>query len=156
VADFDRHSFDPTSNFFARIGGGSLGGKARGLAFVRYLLNYHGLPRRFPDVHVAVPPAVVLATDCFDRFLTRNALHELALGSNNDEEILAAFLRAELPGFVVERLHALVDVVSWPLAVRSSSLLEDSQYQPFTGVYETFMFANNHPDSGERLEQLMH
>ena len=156
VADFERHSFDPASNFFARIGGGSLGGKARGLAFVRYLLNYHGLTRRFPDVHVAVPPAVVLATDCFDRFLTRNALHDLALGGSDDAQILAAFLRAELPGDVIERLHAFLDAVHWPLAVRSSSLLEDSQYQPFTGVYETFMFANNHPGTGERLEQLMH
>jgi len=156
VADFDRHSFDPTTNFFARIGGGSLGGKARGLAFVRFLLNWHGLGRRFPGVHIAVPPAVVLATDCFDRFLRRNALLDLALGSRDDAEIKQAFLAAALPGDVVEKLHAFCDAVRWPLAVRSSSLLEDSQYQPFTGVYDTYMLANNHPDTGERLEQLMH
>jgi hypothetical protein len=154
VADFDRHSFDPAINFFARIGGGSLGGKARGLAFVRFLLNWHGLARRFPGVHIAVPPAIVLATDCFDRFVTRNALLGLALGSQDDAAILAAFLAAELPGDVVEQLHAFLEVTRWPLAVRSSSLLEDSQYQPFTGVYDTLMFANNHPDTGERLEQL--
>src|SRR5262245_56957986 len=129
-ADFDRHSFDPTANFFARIGGGSLGGKARGLAFVRYLLNYHGLGRRFPGVHIAVPPAVVLATDCFDRFMRRNALLDVALSSRDDAQIIAAFLRGQLPGDVVEHLHAFVDAVHWPLAVRSSSLLEDSQYQP--------------------------
>ena len=155
VADFDRHSFDPSTNFFARIGGGSLGGKARGLAFVRYLLNYHGLGRRFPGVHIAVPPAVVLATDCFDRFLRRNALLDLAFGSRDDDAIVAAFLAAALPGDMMEHLHTFVDRVHWPLAVRSSSLLEDSQYQPFTGVYETFMLANNHPDTGERLEQLI-
>ncbi len=156
VADFDRDHFDPGINFFARIGGGSLGGKARGLAFVRYLLNYHGLVRRFPGVRVAVPPAVVLATDCFDRFMTRNALTGVALESHDDEAILAAFLRADFPDDVVEMLHAFVEAVRWPLAVRSSSLLEDSQYQPFTGVYDTRMFANNHPDSGVRLEQLLH
>jgi hypothetical protein len=155
VADFDRATFDPTTNFFARIGGGSLGGKARGLAFVRYLLNYHGLNRRFPRVHIAVPPAVVLATDCFDRFLRRNDLLDLAFGSRDDQEIIAAFLRAELPGDTIEHLRAFVDAVQWPLAVRSSSLLEDSQYQPFTGIYETFMLPNNHLDVGERLEQLM-
>src|SRR5437870_937331 len=154
VADFDRHSFDPTTNFFSRIGGGSLGGKARGLAFVRYLLNYHGLGRRFPGVQIAVPPAVVLATDCFDRFLRRNALLDLALGSRDDDQIVAAFLEAELPGDMVEHLHAFVDAVHWPLAVRSSSLLEDPQYQPFTGVYATFMLANNHPETGVRLEHL--
>ncbi len=155
VADFDRHSFDPTTNFFSRIGGGSLGGKARGLAFVRYLLNYHGLGRRFPGVQIAVPPAVVLATDCFDRFLKRNALLDLALGSRDDGQIVAAFLKAELPGDMVEHLHAFVDAVHWPLAVRSSSLLEDSQYQPFTGVYDTFMLANNHAETGDRLEHLI-
>jgi hypothetical protein len=154
VADFDPKTFDPESNFFARIGGGSLGGKARGLAFVRYLLNYHGVGKMLPGVRIAVPPAVVLATDCFDRFLDQNDLRDLAFNSRDDEEILAAFLRAALPRDVVRKLRAFVDAVRWPLAVRSSSLLEDSQYQPFTGVYDTFMLPNNDPDARVRMRHL--
>src|SRR5215470_10489623 len=154
VADFDPHTFDPRSNFFARIGGGSLGGKARGLAFVRYLLNVHGLVRRFPGVRISVPPAVVLATDCFDDFLKRNQLVELALGSHDDLEIVAGFLRGTFDDEIVARLRAFLEIVDWPLAVRSSSLLEDSQYQPFTGVYETFMLPNNAPDLDTRLDHL--
>ena len=155
VADFDPDTFDPTSNFFARIGNGSLGGKARGLAFVRYLLNYHGIGRRLPGVRIAVPPTIVLATDCFDRYLARNGLRELALNSRDDERILDAFLKAPLPREVVRKLRAFVEAIRWPLAVRSSSLLEDSQYQPFTGVYETFMLPNVHPDVRVRLRQLL-
>ena len=155
VADFDPKTFDPTSNFFARIGGGSLGGKARGLAFVRYLLNYHGVGKMLPGVHISVPPALVLATDCFDRFLDQNDLRELAFGSRDDPEILDAFLRAPLPRDVVRKLRAFTDAVRWPLAVRSSSILEDSQYQPFTGVYDTFMLPNNHPDDRVRLRHLL-
>jgi CheY-like chemotaxis protein len=155
VADFDPHTFDPESNFFARIGNGSMGGKARGLAFVRYLLNYHGIGRRMPGVRVAVPPSVVLATDCFDRFLERNRLTDLALNSRDDERILSEFLRASLPRDVVRKLRSFVEVVASPLAVRSSSLLEDSPYQPFTGVYDTFMLPNNHPDPRVRLRQLV-
>ncbi|HEX7077126.1 MAG TPA: PEP/pyruvate-binding domain-containing protein [Candidatus Eisenbacteria bacterium] len=154
VADFDPATFDPTTNFFTRVGNGSLGGKARGLAFVRYLLNYHGMGKLLPGVRIAVPPALVLATDCFDRFLEQNGLHDLALNSRDDEKILAAFLAAPLPRDVARKLRAFVEKVRWPLAVRSSSLLEDSQYQPFTGVYETFMLPNNDPDPRVRLKQL--
>jgi hypothetical protein len=93
VADFDRHTFDPEVSFFTRIGGGSLGGKARGLAFVRFLLAYHSTMRRFSDVHITVPSAIVLATDCFDRFLADNDLLAFALSSNDDDEILRRFLR---------------------------------------------------------------
>ena len=154
VADFDRHGFDPNTAFFARIGGGSLGGKARGLAFVRFLLGRQEMPRRFPGVHVQVPPAVVLATDCFDRFIVDNDLLDFALGAHDDDEIVRRFLAASLPEEVVLDLLAIVDAVHGPLAVRSSSLLEDSQYQPFTGVYDTLMLANDDADPGERLEQL--
>ena len=155
VADFDPHLFDPGSNFFARIGNGSLGGKARGLAFVRYLLNYQGIGRRLPRVRIAVPPAVVLATDCFDRFLAKDGLRELALNSRDDDLIVETFQNTPLPRDVVNKLRTFIEAVRWPLAVRSSSLLEDSQYQPFTGVYETFMLPNNHPDARVRLRQLL-
>jgi CheY-like chemotaxis protein len=154
VADFDRHGFDPGAAFFARIGGGSLGGKARGLAFVRFLLGRREMSRRFPGVHIAVPPAIVLATDCFDRFLADNDLLDFALGAHDDDEILRRFLAAPLPDDVTLDLLAIVDAVHGPLAVRSSSLLEDSQYQPFTGVYDTLMLANEDPDPSLRLEQL--
>ncbi|TMQ72893.1 MAG: histidine kinase [Candidatus Eisenbacteria bacterium] len=154
VADFDRHTFDAGANFFARIGGGSLGGKARGLAFARYLLGYHAAARRFPGVHIAVPPAVVLATDCFDRFLAEHHLLDLALHSHDDGEIERRFLAEDLPGDVLESLRQFLKAVRWPLAVRSSSLLEDSQYQPFTGVYETFMLPNDAPSLERRLARL--
>ncbi len=155
VADFDPATFDPEINFFARIGNGSLGGKARGLAFVRYLINYHGIGRGLHGVRIAVPQTIVLATDCFDRYLEKNQLYDLALNSRDDDRILAEFLRAPLPRDVMRKLRAFVAAARWPIAVRSSSLLEDSQYQPFTGVYETFMLPNNHPDPRVRLRQLV-
>lgn len=156
IADFGRETFDGTGNFFARIGGGSLGGKARGLAFLRYLLNYDRAERRFPGVHIAVPPAVVLATDCFDQFLARNRLLELALADDSDDaEIWRRFMAAALPSDVMRDLKRFVEAVHWPLAVRSSSLLEDSQYLPLTGVYQTYMLPNNHPNPKQRLAQLV-
>jgi CheY-like chemotaxis protein len=154
VSDFDRATFDASSAFFARIGGGSLGGKARGLAFARFLLSYHGLVRRFPDVRVVVPPAVVLATDAFDRFLDANDLRDFAIACPEDREILDRFLASPLPNDVVQNLAAFLERVHWPLAVRSSSLLEDSQYQPFTGVYDTYMLPNNAAAGADRLTQL--
>ncbi|MBI2614991.1 MAG: histidine kinase, partial [Gemmatimonadetes bacterium] len=155
IADFDRHTFDGTGNFFARIGGGSLGGKARGLAFLRYLLNYHRAEQRLAGVHIAVPPAVVIATDCFDQFLARNRLLELALSGSDEAEILRRFLAAPLPKAVMADLRRFLEHVRWPLAVRSSSLLEDSQYLPLAGVYQTYMLPNNHSDPKQRLAQLV-
>ena len=154
VADFRHDTFDPATAFFARIGGGSLGGKARGLAFARSLLAREEAGRHFPGVRIAVPSAIVLATDCFDRFLTDHGLLDFALSGTDDEDILRRFLAAPLPDDVAADLERFLDAVRWPLAVRSSSLLEDSQYQPFAGVYETFMLANDHPDPARRLEQL--
>src|SRR5262245_35071987 len=127
VADFDPHTFDSSVSFFARIGRGSLGGKARGLAFVRYLLGHHEAARRFAGAHISVPPAIVLATDSFDRFLSENDLLDVALGSADDDEITRRFLEAPLPGDVAENLALFLSTIRWPIAVRSSSLLEDSQ-----------------------------
>ena len=155
VADFNPHTFDARVAFFARIGGGSLGGKARGLAFVRYLLNYHHLGQRLPGCRVVVPSAAVLATDCFDRFLAENGLLDFARASRDEQEIQQRCQLASLPQDVVQFLVAFLDGAHWPLAVRSSSLLEDSQYQPFTGVYDTFMLPNNQLSLAERLDQLM-
>ena len=154
VADFQGDRFDPGLAAFARIGGGSLGGKARGLAFARYLLNYHHVAARFPGVRIAVPAAVVLATDCFDRFLTDNHLLDFALACRDDAELLRRFLAAPLPTDVVADLAAFLERARWPMAVRSSSLLEDSQYQPFAGVYDTYMLADDGSPDEVRLERL--
>jgi CheY-like chemotaxis protein len=155
VGDFNPATFKPTDAFFLRIGGGSLGGKARGLAFVRHLLHNHRLARRFPNIRIAVPPSFVLATGIFDRFLSENHLHDFAIQCDNAEEIVQRFLVATFPSDIRDSLLAFLSTVRYPLAVRSSSLLEDSQYQPFTGVYETYMLANQHPDLSVRLDELL-
>jgi CheY-like chemotaxis protein len=155
IGDFNPATFKPGDHYFLRIGGGSLGGKARGLAFVRHLLHNNRIARRFPNVRIVVPPSVVLATDVFDRFLSENNLLDFAMHSTDDAEIQRRFLAGAFPAPLRENLLAFLAEVHYPLAVRSSSLLEDSQYEPFTGVYETFMLGNQHPDLLIRLEQLM-
>jgi CheY-like chemotaxis protein len=155
IGDFSPAALESTDAFFLRIGVGSLGGKARGLAFMRHLLRKHRFSRLFPNVRVTVPPAVVLATDVFDRFLSENNLADFALNCADDAEIERRFLEASLPASVRNHLLEFLGKARYPLAVRSSSLLEDSQYQPFTGVYETFMLGNQHPELSVRLEQLV-
>ena len=153
VADFDRDNYDGSARF-CRLGGGSLGGKARGLAFVNLLLGDAGLGERFPGVKVRVPPCVVVGTNVFDRFLDENDLREFAIACTDDEELERRFLAAELPEETARDLAAFLHVARYPLAVRSSSLLEDSQYQPFAGVYSTFMIPNNSASPSARLAQL--
>lgn len=153
VSDFDRASYDGGDGFY-RLGGGSLGGKARGLAFVRRLLADYDVSWRFPSVNVGVPPTVVVGTDVFDRFLEENDLRDFVMHCADDDELRRRILAAPLPEEARTDLAAFVEKERHPLAVRSSSLLEDSQYQPFTGVYETYMLANNHHDAAVRLEQL--
>ena len=142
IGDFRPDTFKPSQSSFLRIGSGSLGGKARGLAFVRHLLRTHRIAKRFPGVRITVPPAVVIATEVFDQFLAENNLSDFALHCDDDSEIQQRFLDSPLPIPLQDSLKAFLDEVRYPLAVRSSSLLEDSQYQPFTGVYETFMLGN--------------
>jgi CheY-like chemotaxis protein len=155
IGDFNADTFKPSETGFLRIGAGSLGGKARGLAFVRHLLRKNRIARRFPGVRIAVPPALVLATDAFDQFMTENNLLDFALQCEDDAEILQKFLAAPLSAELEENLKVFLGEVTYPLAVRSSSLLEDSQYQPFTGVYETFMLGNQQDDPAERLAELI-
>ncbi len=154
VADFDRNAVDPQSGF-TRIGSGSLGGKARGLAFANLLIDEFDLRDRFPGVHVSVPAATVIGTDVFDRFLDENQLRDFAIACEDDEEILRRFCAARFPAPVQQDLRAFLGAVAYPLAVRSSSLLEDSQYQPFAGVYETYLLPNNSVDLAVRLEHLL-
>jgi len=155
IGDFDRATFKAGESFFLRIGAGSLGGKARGLAFVRHLLYKQRFSRRFPGIKIAVPPALVISTDLFDRFLAENNLLDFGMHCHDDAEIQRRFLAASLPLSLREDLTAFLEEVKYPLAVRSSSLLEDSQYQPFTGVYETFMLGNQQSDLQMRLSLLM-
>jgi len=154
IGDFRADTFKPSESSFLRIGSGSLGGKARGLAFVRHLLRKNRMSRRFPGVRISVPPAVVLATDVFDQFVAENNLLDFALRCEDDAEIERKFLAASLSTSLTEDLKSFLAEVSHPLAVRSSSLLEDSQYQPFTGVYETFMLGNQQANADDRLAAL--
>ncbi len=154
IGDFRSDTFKPSDSSFLRIGSGSLGGKARGLAFVRHLLRTRRIMRRFPGVRISVPPAVVIATDMFDLFLAENNLSDFALHCDDDSEIQQRFMDAALPVPLQENLKAFLAEVDYPLAVRSSSLLEDSQYQPFTGVYETFMLGNRQVSPQSRLDDL--
>ena len=138
VARFDPATYNDTI-WFARYGEGSLGGKARGLAFLNHILYQHRLYDRWEGVHVSVPRTLVLATDCFDRFIVENGLQYVINSEISDAEILSEFVSSNLPQDVVEALRAFIRVVRTPLAIRSSSKLEDSYYQPFAGVYSTYM-----------------
>ena len=154
ITDFNKDSFDPETSF-ARIGGGSLGGKARGLGFLNTLINNYDVRRRFDGVQIAVPPAVVLGADLFDRFLDENNLRKFAMESNDDIEITRRFLNGVFPEDILGDLASFLHLIRVPLAVRSSSMLEDSQYHPFAGVYQTYMIPNDHRDPFVRLGQLV-
>jgi CheY-like chemotaxis protein len=139
IAKFDRTSYDEYTTF-SRIGDGSIGGKARGLAFINSIIKKRKLFNTFPDVLITIPRTVVLSTDIFDEFMEKNNLYSVALSDLSDEEILRRFLDAELPGWVYQDFYAFLTVSRLhPIAVRSSSKLEDSHYQPFAGIYSTYM-----------------
>ena len=152
VAVFKRDRFDHYSNF-ARIGQGSLGGKGRGLAFIDSIIKKNPQFDDFDGVSVQIPRTVVLCTDIFDEFMRNNNLYPIALSNAPDQEILERFLAAELPSRLVFDFYALFDVVDSPLAIRSSSLLEDSHYQPFAGIYATYMVPH-FTDKHTMLKQL--
>jgi len=155
ITEFSKESFDP-KNSFARIGSGSLGGKARGLGFVNTLINTNKIRYKFENVEISVPSAVVIATDVFDQFLDMNRLDVFKLSSYSDEEITNKFTGVTVfPSEIKKKLLDFLETVKEPLAVRSSSLLEDSQFQPFAGVYQTFMIPNNDPDINVRLTELL-
>ncbi len=153
VAVFNRDRFDRFSNF-ARIGDGSLGGKGRGIAFIDHIIKRHPDLNELPGARVMIPKTVVLCTDVFDEFMERNELYPVALSDVSDEEVLRHFLAAKLPARLIDDLMALLDVVQQPIAIRSSSLLEDSHYQPFAGIYSTYMIPYN-SDRQSRLRMLV-
>jgi len=139
IAKFDRSNFDEYQ-IFSRIGEGSIGGKARGLAFINSIIKKNKLYNKFPDVIITIPRTIVLSTDVFDEFMETNNLYSIAMSDLPDEDILARFISAELPGWLYQDLYAFLTVSrNYPLAVRSSSKLEDSYYQSFAGIYSTYM-----------------
>ena len=138
IAHFDSDTYERYI-WFARLGEGSIGGKARGLAFLNSLVLKHDLAKKYENVKISIPRTVVVATDYFDQFMTENGLQYVIDSDISDEEILSEFVSSRLPESLVERLKSYIDTVRTPLAVRSSSKLEDSSYQPFAGVYSTYM-----------------
>ncbi|MCH5229785.1 MAG: phosphoenolpyruvate synthase [Muribaculaceae bacterium] len=149
VAIFLKDRYDRFSNF-QRIGDGSLGGKGRGLAFIDQIIKRHPECDDFEGIQITIPRTVVLCTDIFDQFMEYNGLYKVGLSKASDSEILASFLHAKLPAHLIDDFKALLEVLDKPLAVRSSSLLEDSHYQPFAGIYSTYMI----PYEKDREEML--
>ena len=152
IAQFSRNNYDETL-FFSRIGGGSLGGKGRGLAFIDMVLRAAKLPAKYPQVYLSIPRTVVLTTEMFTQFVEENDLTDITTADLPDETLLKIFLSKPLKEELVLNLAEIIQVIHQPICVRSSSLLEDSHYQPFAGVYETCMLPNQGSDE-VRLSEL--
>ena len=155
IASFNPNDFDPATDFF-KIGEGSLGGKARGLAFLFSLLSrLPGLREKYPQVDFVMPKTLAIATEGFDAFLKLNDLKQMSRMDIRDEDVLAQFVKGRFPNRLRRQLKSYLVHVHHPLAVRSSSLLEDAQFQAYAGLYSTIMIPNNHPDLETRLEELI-
>jgi len=155
VVNFEAGEFDLDTEFF-KIGTGSLGGKARGLAFVSNLLQrLPAIHKKFENVNIFIPQTVVVTTEGFDTFVEQNNLKGLSKSDDPDEEIAAAFCRSTFPQWIADDLKAYLAKITYPLAVRSSSLLEDAQFRAYAGLYWTYMLPNDHPDLDTRLAQLI-
>ncbi|MFO7671794.1 MAG: PEP/pyruvate-binding domain-containing protein [Bacteroidales bacterium] len=153
IAKFDKNSHD-SYRIFSRIGEGSIGGKARGLAFINSVIDKYSLFSKFENVVITVPKTVVLSTDVFDEFMEMNNLHRIGMSKLTDEEILEHFVTAKLPGWLHQDLYTVISVCQAPIAIRSSSKLEDSHYQPFAGIYSTYMIPVNKADPARTMEML--
>lgn len=154
LTDFNKNTFDPEYGF-SRIGRGSIGGKARGLSFLNLLVNSYDLHLKFENVIIKVPSVIILGTDVFESFMRKNKLFKKVMDLHDDETIQQTFLEAEFPNDISEQLYDYLEIVKQPIAIRSSSLLEDSQYFPFAGVYSTVMLANNQAYTNTRLIRLI-
>ncbi|NHJ04590.1 MAG: response regulator [Candidatus Heimdallarchaeota archaeon] len=153
INDFSRSNYHPEI-LFLRLRPGSLGGKGRGIAFLMFLLNSFLLDDEFPDVSIQIPKTIVIGTDEFDKFMEDNNLYEISLSNASDEEIKERFVKASLSESIKSDLEFLLQNLEGPLAVRSSSLLEDSAYQPFAGIFDTYMIPNNSSSVKTRMAQL--
>ncbi|MFZ0391942.1 MAG: PEP/pyruvate-binding domain-containing protein [Calditrichia bacterium] len=153
IKDFGISSYY-TQGAFVRLGPGSLGGKGRGLAFINALLANTKLFENFSGIEIRTPQTFAIGTEIFEEFIEKNKLQEFAIREADEDQIAGRFLAAPLPGSITENLKKLLAQIDYPLAVRSSSLMEDSQQLPFAGLYKTYMLPNNHPDPEIRLQQL--
>ena len=153
IADFDRDKYDEFLHF-GRIGEGSIGGKARGLAFLDSLIQRNRLTDKYDGVTISIPRTVVIGTDVFDEFMEENNLYEIALSNRSDKEILDIFVASRLPFRIHEDLYTFITCIRNPVAIRSSSLLEDSHYQPFAGIYSTYMIPNIRFNDRVMIEKL--
>jgi len=157
IIDFDSKKFDSDTGFM-KIGTGSLGGKARGLAFMASQTKRDAsLQEKFPDVDIHIPQTFVISTEGFKNFVEENRLYELLQSDRelDDETVVQAFLKASFPQWLKKNLEVYLENVRYPIAVRSSSLFEDAHYQPFAGLYNTYMLPNSHPSLEKRLERLI-
>jgi hypothetical protein len=145
ISKFDKNKYDEYLGF-ARIGDGALGGKGRGLAFIDSFLKRHKLFKKYEDVLISIPRTVVLSTEVFDEFMEQHKLILFVANCNNDEEILNKFISKSLPQWVLDDIQAFLQISNAPLAIRSSSVLEDSHYQPFAGIFATYMLPNTSKD----------
>jgi hypothetical protein len=156
VARFKAGNFDPYIMDFVKIGHGSLGGKARGLAFMSAVLEENlELHEEYSEIKIGIPKTLVICTDGFESFVSQNKLERFAHEGFSDEEVAEGFLKAQMPQWLEKDLEAFVSQVKIPLSIRSSSLLEDAQFQPYAGLYQTYMIPNNHPDPAIRLRHLI-
>ncbi len=153
IATFDKDFFDDYTGF-SRIGRGSLGGKGRGLAFIDSFLKTRKLNYKYENIIINIPKTIVISTEVFEEFMQMNNLYEFALSDVSDDKILDYFLRSDLPPSLKEDLYCILTYLRTPLAVRSSSLLEDSYFQPFAGVYTTYMIPNNDTNINVRIKEL--
>jgi CheY-like chemotaxis protein len=154
IINFDPMDFDYDAPFF-KIGNGSLGGKARGLAFMSTLLHVNAdFKSKYGEVDIFVPQSLVITTEVFEDFIDINGLGDFAVADSSDDDVAQAFIRSDLPQWVMQQLRAFLADIRYPLAVRSSSLLEDDQFKSYAGLYRTHMLSNNHPDTDVRLAQL--
>lgn len=154
ILDFGLSKMDMESSF-NKLGTGSLGGKGRGVAFFNSLLSSARIQDKYKTVRIKTPRSFVVCSGVFEEFMESNNLQEMAINSTNEDEIAERFLAAKLPEKIVENLKVLIEIANYPLAVRSSSILEDSQILPFAGMYKTYLLPNNHPDRKVRLRQLI-
>jgi CheY-like chemotaxis protein len=154
ITDFGT-DFDPDIDF-CKMGKGSLGGKARGLAFISTLLKRTPeIQEKFLEITIRVPKVLIITTEAFDDFIRENQLKHLATEDVGDEQVMREFLAARLPGRLLKNLKKFIVKVGYPLAIRSSSLLEDAQHEPFAGIYQTYMLSNRAPEVTVRYERLV-
>jgi len=154
VVAMQRDKFDHSKRFI-QISGGSLGGKARGLAFAQKMIRSSNLRKRYPELNINIPHVAVIGTDSFDQFMRENNLWNNALSDKSNKQINNLFIKSSFNKSLMESLKLFIKSVKYPLAVRSSSLLEDSQYQPLSGMYATYMLPNNQSKVNERLDDLV-